>query len=332
MKQEYKNKFECKIILNKCIDENQMNKDDFEFVIKHILKCNLLLVKHYNLIKKYGNLSDILDECNDLLEYKFFINDKILIIWLARRLNKLVKDNYDIIGIPLKVYLEEKYKTTKDNRKYSNQREKANRSHSVIICDDSCWNDYLPTSKSEYCYEYGEEKDILYPQFDEELEKLSYSYDYNIFKLTKKEIENISWFEFCYVNEEDLIREITECINKFKENKSSFDNQIEIEFVLRVINYFENVDIRININSRFWSLIDRIKFDLFDLMKDEMFNYNVNDDFFIVDKNENGKVIEIISLNDISSFIDIPRWIKYMNSHNIQNLDEMYIDKEYEKD
>ena len=102
MEQWIKNKFECKIRLRNAITEKYISKGNYEWILKYILKSNLFLVKHYPLIKDFTD--KMMNECNELLSYDFFMNEKILIIWIARKLNHYVKI-YPTKEKSLKVYL-----------------------------------------------------------------------------------------------------------------------------------------------------------------------------------------------------------------------------------
>ena len=107
MEKQFRDKFECKILLNNAIYEKEISKKNLEWILKYIFKTNLFLVKHYQICKKYI-FDEIYSECNELLKFEYFMNDKILMIWIARKLNHMIKINYTSIGIMLEVYLEEK--------------------------------------------------------------------------------------------------------------------------------------------------------------------------------------------------------------------------------
>lgn len=327
MKQEYIEKFECKIKLNKVIDELHMNKSDFDYIVKHILKSNVYLKRHYDLFKNY--VDDMLDKCNFLLNLDFFVSDKTLIIWIARLLNKVIKENN--LSDVFKQYLKDK----SDNLKGFgyNRYDKQKSLRTVISCDDDCFEDYLPLRESSKYYTYDEEKDILYPQFDEELSKYE-SYGRN--KLNKNEILNIKNFRFQDIDEQKLLSQLDKYRLDFHQHKNDeyyYGDDVNYN-ILQYIRKFENVHIFPNIP--FFFDIDIINArDIFKLMKKGEFNYTVNDDYFIVDIDGNNvkydEKISVKSLMDFTNLIDFPMWINYMNAHDIGDLSEMYFEKMYDE-
>lgn len=334
MKQIDIDKFECKIKLNNAIEDKYISKKDIEFILKHILKSNCYLIKHYKLIKK-DVLNEIFIKLNDLLDYgDFFINDKMLILWIARKLNNILKNKE--YGDILKNYLKEK---DEDSKNIVNKYNKQRNYRTIIKCDDDCFKDYLPIKRSEYYYTWQEkeyynnsdEEMILYSQFDNELDNLSKTFvGNNSYKLTDEEIKCIKEFRFVNIDENKLLDEINNLIDEYKKDKNWRVKNKLYNNLLDYIYNFEGYNIRTNDKIEFNSIIHQFQYYLFDLLKDNMINYNVNDSFIILDNVDN-KLFEINSLNedDIISLIDYSQLIKYMQCHDISNLDEMYIDKSY---
>ena len=105
LKQEYKEKFELKIKLDKAIEEKEISKKDFIWVLKNIFKSNLFLKKDFKLFDKYTD--SFFNEVNELLGLDFFVSDKTLIIYIARKFNQIIKEN-DFINTFLIIYLRNK--------------------------------------------------------------------------------------------------------------------------------------------------------------------------------------------------------------------------------
>ena len=323
MKQKDIEKFECKIRLNNAIEKLHMNKSDFDYIVKHILKSNLYLKKHYDLFKNY--VDDMLDKCNFLLNLDFFVSDKTLIIWIARLLNKIIKENN--LSNVFNEYLIDKSDNL--NGYGYNKYDKQKSLRTVISCDDDCFEDYLPLSKSSLCYDYFEEKDILYPQFDEELSEYKC---YGMNKLDKNEILNIKNFRFQDIDEQKLLSQLDKYrldrYNEINNGISNVDN-----YILRFIRIFERIYIFNNTEIDFGNRLS--SYNIFQLMKNGEFQYNVKDDYFIVDIGDgndfnNSKKISVMSLMDFSNLIDFPMWVNYMNAHDIGDLSEMYFERIYD--
>lgn len=317
------NKFELKIKLNNAIEEKCFSKEDFVWVLKNILKSNQYLIKHFPLFKEY--VDEFLDSCNELLSMDFFISDKVLIIWIARYFNNIVNRDYYGIKYKLKTYLKgksESYKNYSDrwNNRYAHQLSR----RTSIYCDDDCFNEYLPTSQS-----------CLYPQFDDELNDSRYSYIK--LELNNDEINNILDFRFNNLDKKELLSDINRAIISYREKdkNNEFVDMDKIDKVLSYINKFEGVSISTNTKGNF-----KYKLELsfvYDLLRCDRFDYRIDDDYFIIEReyykdkwnNVNNKVIEVVSFNNIIQFIDFEKWVRYMTSHDIRNIDELYVDKWY---
>lgn len=318
MKQKYIDKFETKIKLNQALNNGYISKNNLEFILKHILKSNHYLIKHWNIIK-HNVLDDMYVELNECLSYNdFFCNDKTLILWIARKFNSILKSlEYENM---FNEYLKEKSERLNDrHNKYSIQLEY----RTIIQCNDDCFNEYLPVKKSEYYYEYGEEKDKLYPQFDNEFSKFD-RYG-SIKELTENEIECIKNFQFNNIKESEVLKMIKEEVIKFKKTK---EERIHWKFeaeVLRYIIKFEGIMIYPNDESSFNNILDR-SHNFFGLLKENKIEYNVNDNYFIIEKDKFGYITSVKSFNELKPLIDLPEWVKYMRCHDIKNLDEMYDD------
>lgn len=323
MKQEYIEKFECKIKLNKVIDELHMNKSDFDYIVKHILKSNVYLKRHYSLFKNH--IDDMLDKCNFLLNLDFFVSDKTLIIWIARLLNKVIKENN--LSDVFKQYLKDK----SDNLKGFgyNKYDKQKSLRTVISCDDNCFEDYLPLRESSKYYGYDDEKDILYPQFDEELSKYK---SHGMNKLDKNEILNIKNFRFQDIDEQKLLSQLDKYrLDRYNEINNGIGNVDN--YILRFIRNFEKIYIFNNTKIDFANRLST--YDIFQLMKNGEFHYNIKDDYFIVDIGDgndfkNSEKISVMSLMDFTNLIDFPMWVNYMNAHDIGDLSEMYFERIYD--
>ena len=314
-------KWECKRILNKALKNGKFIKKEYEFVVKHILKCNLLLIKHYPLLK--DSVNDMFESCNYLLSMGFFVNDKILILWIARSLNHIIKEE-KVIYNELRLYL--KYKD-KDMKKTINKYFQKLSERSLIYNDDNCFEEYLPISTRGL---YSEK----YVEFEKEVRELNKNYvGLSKYQLNEDERNNIKEFEFCKIHEIQLLQEIKNIVVNYHENKGEFSYDGKINKILGMIWRFEGIDIRCNTNFEFYEFIVNIRYkknNLYQLMKDGDFHYDIDDDFFVVD-NDGKEVIEVNSVSDIMSltYIDVPKWINYMQSHDIKTLDEMYFDKQY---
>ena len=323
MEQWIENKFKCMMILNRAIEEQCISKKDYESVIKHILKSNLLLVKHYPLFKDFIN--KMVTECNELLSLGFFMNEKILVIWIARKLNHYVKV-HKYISVQLREYLDDKNKKMK---KYANKYYNKLYERSLISCDDRCFQDYLPTQNAMRYGSFVKETDSIYCDYDKD--NLYYR------TLNKDELLNIKDFRICILDENVLRRDIFSRINKFKETKESgkytsiYDSGVNVIF--KCIKWFENVNVYGNCKSEFTKVINEMNryysSELYVLLKMDRFNYDVNDIFFVTDLDDRDLICELNSTNEISYMIDVPLWIGYMQSHDIMNLDEMYLEKNF---
>jgi len=337
-KQEFIDKFELKIKLQKAIDEKEITKSEFEYVLKHILKYNMFLKKHFPLFKDFIN--EMLDECNELLRLNFFVNDRILIIWIARRFNKCVYDNSEI-ELTLKNYLKEKIESLINGKKREYEKQLYNRT--LIYSNDDCYRRYLPIKKSEDYYWYSDEKDVLYPQFDEEFERDCYKGEYNTFfeyrKFNDDELRNIKEFNFNDISEDDLIKEINKYVEEFKRGEREYCTYNVESKVFKWIKEFDNINIYVNSESNFTHDSVITKSEIYELMKKGDFNFNIDDNYFIVEREvfskdyrkEYGNIVNMESCNHFKSLIDFPKWIKYMRSHNINNLKDMYKDEMYDE-
>ena len=163
MKQNDKNKFETKIKLNQALENNYISKNNLEFILKHIFKSNHYLIKHYKEMITKENINDMYTEINELLSYDdFFINDKILILWIARKLDNMLKDYEWILNGYLKVK-DEKLKDTWNRSVYDIQRYY----RTIIKCDDDCFKEYLPMRTSYNYYSYsGYYSFLCYKEFN----------------------------------------------------------------------------------------------------------------------------------------------------------------------
>lgn len=328
MEQWIKNKFECKIRLRNAITEKYISKGNYEWILKYILKSNLFLVKHYPLIKDFTD--KMMNECNELLSYDFFMNDKILIIWIARKLNHYVKI-YPHISNGLKQYLEDKNENMKN---WDNKYRKKLYERTLIKCDDNSFDNYLPVSTRGISDKYKE--------FEEELRELNKYYVGNSkYIFTDEELQNINDFVICNIDKEKLKSEIKNIVDNYKklENVSisnTMGNGNNIVDILDLIFVFEKIKINCNYEYNFMDFIENNRYGndcLYQLMKTDRFHYNVDDDFFIVDEKDDGEIIDVVSINNILSlnYIDIDKWIKYFQSHDINSMDwnEVYIDNGY---
>lgn len=315
-------KFELKIKLNNAIDNKCFSKEDFEWVLKNILKSNQYLIKHFSLFK--NNIGGFLNDCNVLLEDDFFVSDKVLIIWIARYFNKIVENNYLIHNV-LRSYLKEKNESYVHNR-CNNRYYKQLGKRTSIYCDDDCFNEYLPIHTSS-----------LYPEFDDELLEDKYSWSCETLELSDDEINNIMDFKFNNLDKKDLLVDINNAINEYhKEKFDSYYYNNKIDKIISYINKFEGVSISTNTKT---TLDNTLNISIvYDLLRCDNFEYNVDDDYIILEKeyfrerkysNVESRIIKVVSFNDIIQFIDFDKWIKYMSSHDINNINELYIDKWY---
>lgn len=323
MEQWIKNKFECKIRLRNAITEKYISKGNYEWILKYILKSNLFLVKHYPLIKDFTD--KMMNECNELLSLDFFMNEKILIIWIARELNHYIKI-YPTISEKLTDYLIERRDSMKHwDNKYHNRLGK----RTLISCDNRCFQDYLPSQNAKYYGSFDEEKDKKYIELDES--NLYYR------TLNKNELLNIKEFRICVIDEDLLKQEVTDNLNEFKKIKDGsyytgiYDSGVDKIF--RSIKWFEKIEVYGNCGGEFGNLLRETEkyysSHLYDLMKNDKFHYNVNDDFFIIDRDDRDLICEVDSTNYIGYLIDLPLWIGYMQSHDILDLSEMYLEENF---
>lgn len=330
MRTDVENKFKCKVMLKKAINEKEMNKKDFECIIKHIFKCNEYLVKQYNKIKKLI-YEGMYVELNSLLKLEFFINDITLITWIARKLNQIIK--YSEYNNELIDYLIGKRDSMNDsyNNRFQKQLSKLQRNQ-IFICDDGCFSNYFPVQKSESYYRWNEgEPDVLYPEFDEELTEIqgSYLYQLSSYPLSKEELENINEFDFVSIDEEELFANIRKCvIDVVKHRDLQYPASFEYN-ILDVMRLLQGYNVRVNCRANFDSIVKQAEYNLYDYIKQGIIQYKSDDTFIMIEQDENGRMDRIFTFSDIMSLIDMQEWIQYMQVHDIQNLEEMYVDKLY---
>ena len=155
-------------------------------------------------------------------------------------------------------------------------------------------------------------------------------------KLNKNEILNIKNFRFQDIDEQELLSQLDKYRLDFHQHKDDeyyYGDDVNYN-ILEYIRKFENVYIFPNISFFFDIHIINSK-DIFKLMKKDEFNYNVNDDYFIIDIGDGNDIqysekISVTSVMDFTNLIDFPMWVNYMNAHDIGDLSEMYFEKIYD--